>query len=334
MLSAQESTVTSQDILQAAQRLRQSGFVNHTPLEYARELSARLGIELYQKLEIFQRTGSFKVRGATNKLLKLKETAPDSFEKGFVTASAGNHALGMSYAASRLGAKATIVLPQSVSPAKLEKLKGYPVELIVAEGNYDFAEVYARRLEQEQGLVFVSAYNDPEVIAGQGTVGMEALNELPDADILLVPVGGGGLSAGVALWAKTVLPNLRVIGVQSEASPAMQHSLVAGKLVEAPELPSLADGLAGNVEPGSITFELVQKHVDEVVLVTEEAIAEAINFYATELQLLVEGSGAVGLAALLSGKINLAVPGKTRPKVIDILSGRNIAAAKLKKILA
>lgn len=333
-MAGSKTSLTVQDILQAARRLKQAGYIYHTPLDYCEPLSTRFPIQLYHKLELFQRTGSFKLRGASNKLLKLKEDNPASFEGGFVTASAGNHALGLSYAARELKAKATLVVPETVSPAKLEALQRFPVEIIIAKGNYDLAESQARQLEQGRGLVFVSAYNDREVSAGQGTLALEALADLPDAEVLLVPVGGGGLIGGVALWAKTVSPNIKVIGVQSEASAAMYYSLQAGRLVEAPELPSLADGLAGNVENGSITFELVQNYVDEIILVTEEAIAQAIAFYARELHLIVEGSSAVGMAALISGQFNLEKLGLIHPKVIDFVTGRNIAASRLQQVLA
>jgi threonine dehydratase len=333
-MAASTNNLTAQDILQAARRLNQAGYVYRTPLDYCEPVSNRIPIHLYHKLELFQRTGSFKLRGATNKLLKLKETNPKAFERGFVTASAGNHALGLSYAARELKASATLVVPETISSAKLEALQRFPVEIVIVEGNYDLAESQARQLERERGLVFVSAYNDPEVAAGQGTLAMETLADLPEADILLVPVGGGGLLGGVALWAKNVSPRIKVIGVQSEASAAMYQSWQSGRLVEAPELPSLADGLAGNIEAGAITFELVQNYVDEIIVVSEQAIAQAIAFYARELHLIVEGSSAVGLAALLSDKLDYKKFGMSdRPKIVDFLTGRNISASRLQQIL-
>jgi len=304
-----------------------------TPLERCEPLSARFSSEIYQKLELYQRTGSFKLRGATNKLQKLLQENPALREKGFVTASAGNHAIGLCYAARALELKVTIVVPETVSAAKLETLRRFPAELNIAPGNYDFAEAYARQLEREQGLIFVSAYNDPEIVAGGGTVGLEALADLPDADILLVPAGGGGLISGISLWAKTVNPDIKVFGIQSEASPTLHHSLKAGKLVEAPELPTLADGLAGNVESESITFAIIQNYVDDIFLVTENELAQAMRFYANELHLIVEGSGAVGLAAILSERLPLATVGKPKPKIIDFVTGRNVAASTLHKII-
>ncbi|MEI6047003.1 MAG: pyridoxal-phosphate dependent enzyme, partial [Chloroflexota bacterium] len=178
-----------------------------------------------------------------------------------------------------------------------------------------------------QSLVFVSAYNDREVIAGQATLALEALHDLPEAKVLLVPVGGGGLISGVGLWAKSVSPQIRLIGVQSEASTAMYAALVAGKIVSVPDLPSLADGLAGNLEAETLTFELAKRYVDDVVLVGEEDIAAAIRYYADELHLIAEGSAVVGLAALLSGQVTPSGP------LVDFVTGRNIAPATLRKIL-
>lgn len=317
-------TMEAHEVLDAANRLARSGLVYRTPLVRCEPLSARLGSEIYQKLELFQTTGSFKLRGATNKLLTLTTAER---ERGVVTASAGNHALGVAHAARHLGIAATIVVPKGASAAKVEALRRYPANLILEGENYEAAELYARNLEREQSLVFVSAYNDREVIAGQATLALEALHDLPEAKVLLVPVGGGGLISGVGLWAKSVSPQIRLIGVQSEASTAMYAALVAGKIVSVPDLPSLADGLAGNLEAETLTFELAKRYVDDVVLVGEEDIAAAIRYYADELHLIAEGSAVVGLAALLSGQVTPSGP------LVDFVTGRNIAPATLRKIL-
>lgn len=314
----------AQQVLEAARRLAQAGTVYHTPLARCEPLSARLGVAVYQKLELFQLTGSFKLRGATSKIMNLSAAER---ARGIVTASAGNHALGVAYTARHLGIKATIVVPKSASAAKVEALRRYPVTLLLEGDNYDAAELYSRQLERESNMVYVSAYNDPEVIAGQGTTALEALNDLPEAKILLVPVGGGGLVSGVGLWAKSVNSDIKVIGLQSEASPAMQNALSAGKIVPAPDLPSLADGLAGNIEENSITFELAQRYLDEMILVTEEDIATALRFFADELHIIAEGSAVVGTAALLSGRVKGDGP------IIEFVTGRNIAPATLRKVL-
>jgi threonine dehydratase len=310
------------DIFVAKRRLEVSKLVAASPLERYANLSKQFGIAYYQKLELAQPTGSFKIRGATNKLLSL---APAERAKGVVTASAGNHGLGVAYACSVLNIAATVVVPEYASQAKLDGLRNYPIKLIQYGSDYGATESFARKMEMEQGLVFVSPYNDEQVITGQGTIGLEILEMLPDVDTIIVPVGGGGLISGIALLAKNISPNIKIIGVQSEASPFMYEAVKAGKLVDAPDLPSLADGLAGAIEDGSITFPLTQKYVDEILLVSETDIANAIRYHFTEQHLIVEGSGAVCLAALLSGKYKPT----QGAKVVSIISGRNIATDKV-----
>ncbi len=326
--------ISPRHVLAAAKRLVPSGLVRQTPLEPSLPLSALMSADIFHKLELFQPTGSFKVRGAANKLLRLRDEQPDAFRRGFVSASAGNHGLGLAHAASALSARATLVVPRTVSPAKLESLWRYPVELIVSLGNYDVAEADGRRIEAERGLTFVSPYNDADVVAGAGTVGLEILTDLPEADLVLVPVGGGGLAAGIALFMKSIAPRTRIVGVQSEASPAMQKSLAAGALTNADGLPSLADGLSGNIEAGSITFDLCRRFLDEMVLVTEAEIMEAMRHFLREERLVVEGSAAVTVAALLAGKVDLGRTGVLRPKVVNVVTGRNVSEATLRSILS
>lgn len=315
------------DILEAARRLRQSGLTHRTPLQRCEPVSADLGGDIFQKLELIQATGSFKLRGASNSLSMLPA---DERQRGIVTASAGNHGLGVAHAARALGIPATIVVSREASSAKIGALRRYPVRLLLEGSNYDVAERHARELARECGLAFVSGYNDPGVIAGQGTIALEILEELPHTAALLVPVGGGGLISGVAMWAKTVAPTIKVIGVQSEATPAMHAALDAASLVDVPDVPTLADGLAGNIEAESMTFELTQRYVDEIVLVRETDIRAAIRFYAHELHLIVEGSAAVGLAALLSGRVNVSA---LHGPVVDVVTGRNIAAERFNEVL-
>jgi threonine dehydratase len=307
------------EIFVAKKRLADSKLIAVTALEQVPSFGEQLSIKYYQKLELAQPTGSFKLRGATNKLLSL---APEERQHGIVTASAGNHGLGVAYAATVLGIAATIVVPETASSAKVAGLKAFPVKLIQQGAGYALSEAYARQLEQERGLTFVSAYNDPYVIAGQGTIALEILEFLPDVDVIIVPVGGGGLISGIGLLAKSISSKIKIIGVQSEASPFMYEAIKAGKLVDASDLPSLADGLAGAIEEDSITFPLTQQYVDEVILVSEEDIAAAIRYHFNEHHLIVEGSGAVGLAALLTQKYR-PVQGA---KVVNVVTGRNIAA--------
>lgn len=315
----------ARDILRAARVLRP--FLPRTPLERSAPLSSALGGEVFLKLETVQPTGSFKVRGALNKILTL---SPEERVRGVVTASAGNHALGVAHAARLAGIRqATLVLPEAAPRSKVSALKRYGFELVQA-GTYDDAEALAHRLEREGGLTCVHSYNDPDVVAGQGTIALEVLEELPAVDTFLVPVGGGGLACGVALWAKAVDPAIRVIGVQPETSPAVYASRRAGRIVQVPILPSAADGLVGNLEPDALTFPLLCRYVDDLRLVREEEILEAIGYLVAEHGIVVEGAGAVSVAALRR-KPGLDLTGRT---AVLILSGRNIDRDRLGEALA
>lgn len=319
--------LTPANIVAAALRLK--GRALRTPLELSGALSEASGARAYLKLENLQHTGSFKIRGALNRLLTLDERERAA---GIVAASAGNHALGVAEAASLLGVHVTLIVPRSGSPAKIAALRRYPpalVELLVEGADYDEAEAQAIRLARESNRRYASAYNDPQTMAGQGTIGLEILEDLPDADAILVPVGGGGLITGIGLWAKTVNPRIRVIGVQSTASPQMYAAFEAGHLVTVEVQDSLADGLAGNIEPGSPMYDLARQYVDEVVLVEESEIAQAMTWYIEQHHLIVEGSGAVVLAALL----NQHVAGLGGKRVATVLTGRNVSTERLKALL-
>jgi threonine dehydratase len=325
--------ISPRHVLAAARRLERSGLVNRTPLERSLPLSAIASADVYHKLEIWQPTGSFKVRGAANKLLRLRDEDAPAFRRGFVAASAGNHGLGLAHASTSLSARATLVVPRSVSPAKLESLWRYPIELVVSIGNYDVAEADARKMAQDRGTVFVSPYNDADVIAGAGTIGIEILADLPDVDVVLVPVGGGGLAAGIGLYIKSIAPRTRVIGVQSEAYPAMFRARAAGAIVPVDDLPSLADGLAGNIEAGSMTFDLCRHYLDDMVLVSESDIEQAIRHFVRDERVIVEGSGAVCAAALLARKVDLTTAGVNQARVVCVTTGRNIAERVLTDIM-
>jgi threonine dehydratase len=305
------------DILAARRRI--AGIAQTTPLEHSQPLSAYTGAEVYLKLECAQVTGSFKLRGAANAILA------DGARRPVLACSAGNHALGVAHAAALAGVEATLVVPESASPAKLAALGRYPARVLKLGASYDEAEAAALRLAQEEGLRFVSPYNHPDVVAGQGTLGAEILEQLPGAEALIVGVGGGGLIGGVGLWAKAMNPNIRVIGVQAEHSAAMLASLRAGQIVAAPDLPTLADGLAGGIEPGAITFPLVQRVADTLIAVSEAQIAAAMRWAFHEHHLIVEGSAAVTIAALLNG----LVAGIAGRRVVALLCGRNVASETL-----
>ncbi len=313
----------------AAAATRIAPLARRTPVERAAAVVPDTTTEVWLKMEVWQTTGSFKVRGALNRMAQLSAAER---AVGVVTASAGNHAQGVAACAVALGVHAVIVVAADASPAKVAALRRYDpqwVELRQMGRDYDEAEAAGIALARELGRPFISPYNDPEVIAGQGTIARELLEDVPDLDVLVVPVGGGGLAAGIGIWAHHVNPAIRVIGVQSVASPAMHAAFAAGQLVTVPLYDSLADGLAGNIEPGSITYALCRTHLAEVALVTEAAIADAMRYLADEQHVLVEGSGAAGVAALRSGAITVP-PGS---KVGVILSGRNVSLAWVRRVL-
>jgi threonine dehydratase len=317
------NTVGLADVLAARQVVQPH--VWHTPLVQSPELGRRSGSEVHLKLECWQRTGSFKVRGA---LARLACLAPEEWTKGFVTASAGNHGLGVAYASQALGLpEATIVVPENAPAAKIERLSAFDCQVRRAGADYDEAHALAQDLAREQGALYLSAYDDPVVIAGQGTVGLEVMEDLPRAGLILVPVGGGGLIAGIATVAKAIDPGVRVIGVQPDASPAAYLSLRDGRPYETyPASATICDGLAGGF--GRVPFELAASLIDDVIVVSEAAVRESVAWLAAHEQLIVEGSGAIAIAPLLTGQVQ---PGGRH--VVAILTGRNLDAALLQGIL-
>src|SRR5215813_7765018 len=245
------NVTTIDDIKNARERIASTAF--STPLSHSRWLSEELQRDVVLKLECFQLTGSFKLRGAMAKLSSLNEEARS---RGVLTVSAGNHGVAVAHCSEVLGLDATIVVPESASRAKVNSIRRYPVTLIERGATYDDAERAARAMELETGKTFVSPYNDHEVIAGQGTIGLELLEDLPDLDAVVVPVGGGGLLAGVAIAVKAIAPRIKVYGAEPAVSPTMSAALEAGRIIEIEEEPTIADGCAGNVEPGSVTFSM------------------------------------------------------------------------------
>ncbi|MFQ6115608.1 MAG: threonine/serine dehydratase, partial [bacterium] len=277
----------------------------------------------YFKLENWQKTGSFKLRGALNKLLSL---SPEKKQRGIISASAGNHGLGVALAAKLLHVEGKIVVPVNASPAKLKALEQYHLEIIQKGVDYDEAEEFAWQLQRCEALTFIHAFSDLEIIAGQGTIGLEILAQLPDVETVLVPIGGGGLISGVAAAVKSMNPKVKVIGVQSEASPAMYNSIRAGKVLETPIEDTIADGLAGRFV-SELTLRLTQQYVDDIILVSEEAIKKGVKLILESEHMLIEGSASVGVAALLENKIRRS--GKT----VIILTGRNIDVNLLKIVV-
>lgn len=311
------------DIYTAHRRI--SRFVRETPLEPSPFLSDLCGGEVWLKLENQQITGSFKARGALNMLLQL---SAEERSRGIVAASSGNHAQGVGYAAEMLGVGATIVVPSNTPEVKIEAIKRYGVELVVQGREYMDAERLARRMEREGGRPFVSGYNDFDIIAGQGTVGLEMLEAMPDLNVVLVPVGGGGLISGVGCAIKSINRDVEVIGVQSVASPVMCESIRRGRIVDIELEDSVAEGLHGGIEEGSVTFEMCRELVDDFILVREENIVKAIGLLLIGQHQVVEGAGAVGVAAIMEDPERFA-----DRNVGVIISGGNIETELIKKAL-
>jgi threonine dehydratase len=300
-------------ITEAADRLRKR--VRRTELIHSHHYSEKLGFPVYFKCENLQRTGSFKIRGALNFMTAQPR---EKLANGVITASAGNHAQGVAFSADLLGVSATVYMPESTPPQKVFATRDYGADVVLTGRNFDEAYAAAVKAGKESGALFVHPFDDPLVMAGQGTIGLELLGELPDLANILVPIGGGGLISGIATAIKAAHPRVRIIGVEAAAAPSMLYSLKKGGIVEAPLALSLADGIAVK-KVGRNTFPVVRELVDEVVLVEEEEIAQAIVALLERTKLLVEGAGAVTLAALLNGRVkNLS--GKT----VCLLSGGNI----------
>lgn len=299
-------------------------YIRATPMEECRTLSEMTRGRIFLKMEHWQKTGSFKVRGALNRLFTL---APEQKARGVITASAGNHGLGIAFASEICGVKARIVLPVNAAATKVHMLNQFGVEIIQAGRDYDEAEDVAHQIERDCRLTFVSGFDDPEIISGQGTIALEILNAIPDPDVILVPIGGGGLISGIAITVKERKPNVKIIGVQSEASPAMHRAWQMNMVVETPIDETIADGLAGRlVSP--LVLETVNKYVDDIVIVSEQEIIQSIRFLLQQHHTLAEGAAAVSVAALSSGKID--VEGKT---CVAVLTGRNIDFEMVRRVI-
>ena len=309
-------------ILQARKRL--TGVALRTPLEPSLALGKLTGASVFIKWESLQRTGVFKLRGAYNKVASL---SPEVAARGVVTASTGNHGLAVAFAAQQRGVPATVVVPEDASPLKLEKIKSYGATLVTHGANYDEAADHSNRLAAKTGASLVHAYADPDVIAGQGTIGCEILEDLPETEVLLVPIGGGGLISGVSLWVKTIKPETAIIGVQSSATRAFYENYKAGRLFHVPIEPTIADGLAGNT--AQLNLDIARRYVDDIILVEEAGLREAIRWTLENERRVLEPAGVVGVAALLQKKAQL----KRGAKVVVVVSGSNIDPALLQTIL-
>ena len=312
--------VTLQDIFRARQTI--DPLVRRTPLIKSERLGEHVESSVYLKLETLQKTGTFKVRGAANKILNLSD---DERARGVITVSTGNHGRAVAYVAGRLGITAVVCISERVPENKVDALRRLGPELVVHGHGQDDAARRAETLRQERELALIHPFDDPHIIAGQGTIGLELLQAQPAIDTVLVPLSGGGLISGIGLALKSAAPNIRVIGVSMERSPVMYHSLRAGRPVELPEEDTLADSLLGGIGlDNAYTFQMVRRYVDDVVLVSEEEIGQAMAFALKEHHLITEGAGAVGIAALLNGKVTTL-----GQHVAVVISGGNVSLPRL-----
>lgn len=315
-------TPTYEDVLKA-NSLR-GEVIRKTPLTYSPIFSELSGSEVYLKSEFQQKTGSFKIRGA---YFKIKSLTDEEKKKGVVTASAGNHAQGVAFASSLENIPCTIVMPKNASPAKVAATRGYGAHVILEGNNYDESWMKAKQIAEETGSISVHAFDDPQVIAAQGVIGLEVLEDLPDVDEIYVPIGGGGLAAGILLAVKTKNPKIKVIGVQSKSFPAMKNSLASGELQSVEGDRTIADGISVK-KPGQITFSIIKELIDEIVLVDDDQIVKTMFLLMERGKMVVEPAGAAGLAYLLEAKPS---PGK---KVVPILCGGNVDMYLLGQIVA
>ena len=306
--------VTLKDVLAARERVRDAIYLS--PCARTETLSRVSRTQAFLKLDNLQMTGAYKERGALNKLLTLGEAERS---RGLIAASAGNHAQAVAYHAGRLGLSATIVMPETTPIMKVANTRGHGARVVLFGASYDEAYAEARRMEREDGLTFVHPFDDEVIIAGQGTLGLEVVEQVAGLDAVLVPVGGGGLISGVAVAVKALAPDVKVIGVEADVIPCMQAAVEAGELVTLDAATTLADGIAVK-RAGEITFEHVQALVDDIVTVTEEEIASAILYLLEKEKTVAEGAGAVGVAALMHHKL----PRLEGKRVCSVISGGNI----------
>jgi threonine dehydratase len=314
--------VTAQDVRDAADRL--AGVAHRTPVLTSRTLDALVGREVHLKCENLQRVGAFKFRGAYNAMAKLP---PDQLAVGIAAFSSGNHAQAVALAARELGTTAVILMPEDAPQSKVDAVRGYGAEVVTYDRYTGDRNALGRALASERGFALIPPYEHPDVIAGQGTAALELLTEVPDLDAIVVPVGGGGLIAGSAIIAKDVRAGIRVVGVEPAAGDDTKRSLEAGRRVAIDVPRTIADGQAADI-PGELTFSINRELVDGIVLVTDAEITEAMRFAFDRLKIVLEPSGAVPLAAVLTGRL-----GPLPPRVGLVLSGGNVDAARFAELL-
>lgn len=314
------NSMTLDNVYKARYVLRE--VVRPTDVIYAPKLKP--GTELYLKTENLQVTGSFKVRGAYYKISTLSD---EEKKRGVIACSAGNHAQGVALAAQKNGIKAVICLPDGAPISKVEATRSYGAEICLVEGVYDDAYNKALELRDEKGYTFIHPFDDPDVIAGQGTIALELAEQVPDMDAIIVPIGGGGLISGIAYTIKTLNPKVKVYGVQAQGAPSMFNSIHDSKIEELDSVFTIADGIAVK-KPGDLTYDICSKYVDEIVTVTDDEISAAILALMEQQKLVTEGAGAVSVAAAMFGKVDL-----TGKKTVCLLSGGNIDVTILSRVI-
>ena len=314
------TTLTAEDFAAAKERVARHA--RRTPLLTSRLLSERTGYDVRLKAELFQRTGSYKLRGPLNKLAHL---SAEQKRRGVICSSAGNHAQGVALAAQLEGIRAVVVMAENATPSKVDATRAYGAEVVLHGRIWDEANALAQRLAAEQGLTFIHPFDDLQLIAGQGTVGLEIAEDLPDVDAVVVPIGGGGLISGVALALKSVKPTVRVIGVESSDGPAMKRSVEAGHVVTLDRVDCVIDGLRVQ-RVGELTFAIVRRHVDALITLSDAEIFEAVLWVMGRCKLVVEGAAAAPVGALLHGLVKL--PAGSR--VVCVLSGGNLNLERLR----
>jgi len=317
---------SNQDYIQEIEQIGKtfSDLVHYTPLELNHTFSLFSNNEVYLKLENFQRTGSFKIRGAINKISKLSEKERRA---GVITASAGNHGQGVALAAKLFNIEAKIVVPEGTPIVKIEAIKNYSGTVIEFGRTYDESFQKALEIKDKENLTIIHAFNDLDIIKGQATIGFEILELLPDVDYIFCPIGGGGLISGISSYCKKKSRNIKIIGVQSDNAQSMYESFKKDELIHLDSKETICDGIAIK-KPGDITFEMVKKYVDDIVLVTDEEVANTILLLLERAKLFVEGAGAVALAALLNKKIKIE-----KKKIVVIISGGNLTPNLLNRII-
>lgn len=316
-------TITFDDVQSAAQRL--AGVAHRTPTATSRTLNERAGAEVFGKCENLQRAGAFKFRGAYNAISRLSD---EQRARGVVTFSSGNHAQAVALVGKLLKMPTVIVMPHDAPAVKLAATRGYGAEVVLYDRVEQKREAIARRLGEERGLTLIPPFDHPHIIAGQGTAALELLTDVPDLDVLIVPIGGGGLISGCCVAAHALNPAIRIYGVEPDTANDTYLSLQAGEIVSTPQSHSIADGLLPTA-PGQLTFPIMQRHLEGVILLTDDEMADATRFLLMRMKLLVEPSGAAPIAALLAGK----VPAAAGKKVGVVLSGGNLDGGKLAGIV-